>query len=74
MEYEQITGCRYAPRLTYFPWLIIKICVQPAQGFFFANQCQRIVQLRAERRPGDGDADETEEDAGLLTSYFQQFV
>ena len=57
-----------------FLGLIVKICIQPLQGFFLANQCQRIVQLRAERRPGDGDADETEEDAGLLTSYLQQFV
>ena len=71
MEYEQITSFRCVPRLTYFPGLIIKIYVQPAQGFFFANQCQCIVQLRAEWCPGDGDADETEEDAGLLTGGFQ---
>lgn len=48
--------------------------LKPCHSVFATNQCQRIVQLRAEWRPGDGNADQAEEDAGLLAGCFQQFV
>lgn len=54
-----------------FLGLIVKICIQPAQGFFFADERQRVIQLRAEWRPGDGNADQAEENARFLAGCFQ---
>ena len=44
--------------------------LKPRQCALAADQCQCIVELRAEWRPGDGDADEAKENARLLASDF----
>ena len=58
----------------YFNPRYLDRALKPRHCALTSDQRQRVIQLRAEWCPGDGDADQAEEDAGLLAGCFQQFV